>query len=207
VVDGVPRELRPTRLSRFAGIQGFLSEIVSALDIYRTANLLIQQHGADNAKLHAAMRADRLFDKGDLQGLRTWQKVLKAIEEMISIQKPPPRVDPHGCPRRPWYERHYRSRLLGGIKKCQMKKRKNAKRVGSRSRKVRPDPENKLNHGARLSERSSWEPLAYDVRWVSGGWRPSTDPSGREGAKPASSAILERETTAKRAPELSGAGD
>jgi len=36
-------------------------------DIYRTANLLMQQHGADNAKLFAAERADKLLAKADLE--------------------------------------------------------------------------------------------------------------------------------------------
>jgi hypothetical protein len=35
-------------------------------DIYRTANLLMQQHEADNAKLFAAERANKLLAKADL---------------------------------------------------------------------------------------------------------------------------------------------
>ena len=35
--------------------------------IYRSANLLIDQHGGE-APIHAAMRADEFLDKGDLDG-------------------------------------------------------------------------------------------------------------------------------------------
>ncbi len=40
---------------------------LSNLDILRTANILIRNHGED-APIHAAMRADELLDKGDLDG-------------------------------------------------------------------------------------------------------------------------------------------
>ena len=41
--------------------------MISGLDIYRTANLLIKQHGQE-APIHAAMRADELAAKGDIEG-------------------------------------------------------------------------------------------------------------------------------------------
>ena len=63
--------------------------MVSDLDIYRTANLLIKQHGSDDAKLHAAQRADKLLDNGDPDGCRTWQRILKAIDQLTSTEKPP----------------------------------------------------------------------------------------------------------------------
>ncbi len=37
------------------------------LDIYRSANVIIKQYGED-APIHAAMRADAMLDKGDLDG-------------------------------------------------------------------------------------------------------------------------------------------
>ncbi len=37
------------------------------LDIYRSANLLVKQHGKD-APIEAAMRADAMLEKGDLGG-------------------------------------------------------------------------------------------------------------------------------------------
>ena len=44
-----------------------IRSVVSDFDIYRTANLLMQQHGADNAKLFAAEQADKLLAKADLE--------------------------------------------------------------------------------------------------------------------------------------------
>ena len=45
------------------------------IDIYRTANLLIKKHG-EQASIEAAMRADEMLDKGDLDGKAAWRKVL-----------------------------------------------------------------------------------------------------------------------------------
>ncbi len=41
--------------------------MIPDLDIYRAAQVLIKQHGQD-APIHAAMRADAMLDKGDLDG-------------------------------------------------------------------------------------------------------------------------------------------
>ena len=41
--------------------------MIPDLDIYRSANLIVKHHGAD-APIHAAMRADAMLDKGDLDG-------------------------------------------------------------------------------------------------------------------------------------------
>ena len=37
------------------------------LDIYRSAQVLVKQHGQD-APIHAAMRADAMLEHGDLDG-------------------------------------------------------------------------------------------------------------------------------------------
>ncbi len=55
--------------------------MIPDLDIYRAANLLVKQHGAD-APTHAAMRADELLDKGDLDGYAVWKRIVKAVEEL-----------------------------------------------------------------------------------------------------------------------------
>ena len=41
--------------------------MTSDLDIYRSANELIEQHGED-APIEAAMRADELMEAGDMEG-------------------------------------------------------------------------------------------------------------------------------------------
>jgi hypothetical protein len=55
--------------------------VTSDLDIYRSAQVLIREHGED-AALEAAMRADAMLDKGDLEGYVMWKRVLRAVEEM-----------------------------------------------------------------------------------------------------------------------------
>ncbi len=51
------------------------------VDIYRSANLLIKQHGA-NAKIFAAMQADACATNGDAVGRATWLRVIEAIGEL-----------------------------------------------------------------------------------------------------------------------------
>ncbi len=50
------------------------------IDIWRSASLLVKQHG-DDAGLHVAMRAGELLDAGDLDKQRVWLRILRAIEE------------------------------------------------------------------------------------------------------------------------------
>ena len=57
--------------------------MTSDLDIYRTANELIKQHG-DDAPIQAAMRADEMLEKGDLDGKRVWLRIMKAVDEMLA---------------------------------------------------------------------------------------------------------------------------
>lgn len=49
------------------------------IDIYRAAKLYIDQHG-DDAALQAAMQADALLEKGDVEGSKTWRKIIEAID-------------------------------------------------------------------------------------------------------------------------------
>ncbi len=44
--------------------------MTSDLDIYRSAQVLVKQHGED-APIQAAMRADAMLEAGDLDGLAT----------------------------------------------------------------------------------------------------------------------------------------
>ena len=61
--------------------------MTSDLDIFRTAKLLVDQHGED-APIHAAMRADELMAKGDLDGQAIWKLILKAIDELLANERP-----------------------------------------------------------------------------------------------------------------------
>ncbi len=53
--------------------------MTSDLDIYRSANLLVKQHGED-APIHAAMRVDAMLEKGELDGYAVWKRVLREVE-------------------------------------------------------------------------------------------------------------------------------
>ena len=61
--------------------------MTSEIDIYRTANVLIREHG-EGADLVAAERADAMLEKGSLVGQRVWRRVLAAVKE---IQRREPR--------------------------------------------------------------------------------------------------------------------
>ncbi len=52
------------------------------LDIYRSAKLLINQHGQDAAH-EAARRANALRDKGDPDGEAVWLRIRKAVLELL----------------------------------------------------------------------------------------------------------------------------
>ena len=59
-----------------------MTETIPDLDIWRSANLLVKQHGQD-APIHAGMRADAMLDKGDLDGYAVWRRILRAMEELL----------------------------------------------------------------------------------------------------------------------------
>ena len=57
------------------------------LDIYRSANELIKQHG-EAADIEAAMRADERLAAGDMEGEAVWLRIVKAVEELGAREKP-----------------------------------------------------------------------------------------------------------------------
>ncbi len=59
----------------------------SDLDIYRSAELLIDQHGED-APIFAAQHADACLAAGDLDGKAVWMGVIAAIEELTNTDPP-----------------------------------------------------------------------------------------------------------------------
>ncbi len=50
--------------------------MIPDLDLYRSANLLVKQHGED-APIEAAMRADAMLEAGDLDGYAVWKRILR----------------------------------------------------------------------------------------------------------------------------------
>ncbi len=65
--------------------------MIPDLDIYRSANLLVKQHGED-APIHAAMKADAMLESGDLDGYAVWKRVLRAVEELQGTAPKPGEV-------------------------------------------------------------------------------------------------------------------
>ncbi len=65
--------------------------MVADLDIYRSAQVLVKRHGAD-APIHAAMRADAMLEKGDLDGAAVWKRIVKAVEALQGTAPKPGEV-------------------------------------------------------------------------------------------------------------------
>ena len=57
--------------------------ILSDWELWACANETIRQHGFD-APIHAAMRADELLERGDLDGARAWRLIVHRINELIA---------------------------------------------------------------------------------------------------------------------------
>ncbi len=55
--------------------------MIPDLDIYSTAKLLVDNHGSE-AQIHAAMNADAMLAKGDMDGRAVWLRIVAAINEI-----------------------------------------------------------------------------------------------------------------------------
>lgn len=56
--------------------------MVSDLDIWRSAKLLVDRHGHD-APVQAAMKIDEMLDRGDLYGQAVWKRTKAAVDELL----------------------------------------------------------------------------------------------------------------------------
>ena len=70
-----------------------IEAMIPDLDIWRSANLLVKQHGTD-APIHAAMRADAMLEAGDLDGYAVWKRIIRAGAE-LQRARPGPGVAVH----------------------------------------------------------------------------------------------------------------
>ena len=61
--------------------------MTSYIDIYRSANELIKQYG-DAADIEAAIRVDERVATGDMEGEAVWLRIVKAVEELLSEERP-----------------------------------------------------------------------------------------------------------------------
>ena len=57
------------------------------IDIYRSANLLIDQLG-EGALSFAAQQVDACWKRGDLDGKAVWMSVIRAIKELTNTDTP-----------------------------------------------------------------------------------------------------------------------
>jgi len=62
--------------------------MVSDLDIYRAANLLIERHGTE-AELVASHRANEMRARGDTDGQLVWRQIKRAIEALQTAPSGP----------------------------------------------------------------------------------------------------------------------
>jgi hypothetical protein len=63
--------------------------ILSELDVWRSAQILVQAHG-ENAPLEAAQRADRALEDGFLDVVAVWKRILGACQELLRSQPSSP---------------------------------------------------------------------------------------------------------------------
>jgi len=59
--------------------------VLSDLDIYRAANLLIQRHGRD-AVVEAGRLVGLMLDRGDMEGRQVWLRIRRAIVQLQAVQ-------------------------------------------------------------------------------------------------------------------------
>ena len=57
--------------------------MTSDIDIYRSAKILIDQHG-DDAPIRAAQHVDAMLDRGDMDGRAVWLRTLEAVETLLA---------------------------------------------------------------------------------------------------------------------------
>jgi hypothetical protein len=61
--------------------------MIPDIDIWRSAHILVKQHGED-APVEAAQRADAMLEAGDLDGHAVWLRIVKAVRELPSTERP-----------------------------------------------------------------------------------------------------------------------
>ncbi len=55
-------------------------------DIWRSANLLIAEHGS-NALIQAGMRVAGMMAKGDVAGAILWKRIMRAVDDLQRQQR------------------------------------------------------------------------------------------------------------------------
>ena len=68
-----------------AFVRGSAYMLVSDIDVWRSAHLLLKQHGKDAAFV-AAKHADEAMRTGDLNGVRRWKRIAEAMLELLKAK-------------------------------------------------------------------------------------------------------------------------
>ena len=64
--------------------------MIADLDIWRCAQLMINNHG-DEAALEAAATADEWLSKGNIEAQRVWMRIARAIDDLRTIRPGEPK--------------------------------------------------------------------------------------------------------------------
>ncbi len=72
-------------LSKTYPASAILHPMTDEIDIYHAAAVLMRERGED-AVIEAAMRADALLAKGDMEGRAVWLRIIAAIREMEATE-------------------------------------------------------------------------------------------------------------------------
>jgi hypothetical protein len=64
--------------------------MIGEREIWACAHHLLRQYG-DAAAFHAAQRADEMLEKSDIEGQRTWLRILHRINDLET--SPPPSAE------------------------------------------------------------------------------------------------------------------
>jgi len=64
-----------------------IGEHLSNAEVYKMADTLLRRHGRD-AVIVAAMRAGELLDAGDMDGYRTWKRLVMLVDGMSETECP-----------------------------------------------------------------------------------------------------------------------
>ena len=78
----IDHALRGTPLPDMGPRQSRVTMALNEWELWACANEMIRQHAFD-APIHAAMKADQMLERGDLDGAKHWQLIVHRINELL----------------------------------------------------------------------------------------------------------------------------
>jgi hypothetical protein len=70
-------------LSVYRSLSDSLRGVISELEIWRAANLLLKRYG-DKARTEGTARADALAEAGDREGAAVWRRITEAVAQLAN---------------------------------------------------------------------------------------------------------------------------